>query len=863
MRELWPRLAALLGLARGPGRYIDHEWGAARKPQAGYHFCMVYPDTYELGQANQAVRILCNVVNGIEGMGAERAFLPAPDFCAHMRAAGLPLFSLESCAPLADFDALGITLSHELAATNVLETLDLAGISLRSVQRFESEPLIIAGGPCCFNPEPLAPFIDVFVIGEGEEAIVEVLELHRSLKDSGLCREEILKAIAALPGCYVPSLYRLLEEDRACACGFWLEPRFEGVPRLVTKRVWEGFAQSSAWEPCIVPYTEVVHDRLNIEVQRGCSRGCRFCQAGMSGRPVRERSCDNIVQSALCGLAQTGYEEVSLTSLSTTDHSQIEAILSRLNRACAGKGMRVSIPSQRLDAFGVALAGLVAGQKKGGLTFAPEAGTQRLRDAINKSVCEEDLFAAIEAAFAAGWRSCKLYFMVGLPTETDEDILGIASLAQRVLDRARAAAAPGQRNAIKISLSCALFVPKPQTPFQWDGQIAPEEALRRIDLIRRSLQSRAISVHWHDPRASLIEALLSRGGRECADLIEGAWKRGAAFDAWTEHFDARLWEAAAETLGMDMRGLAGRDFDWARPLPWAHISSGVSPQFLRAERLRAESGEHTPDCSFGPCSDCGVCSALGLEVDTVVERGLFENRGDGSAKSADPSPEEDANGDGSAKSADPSPRNAPQAHFRLRVFFQESGRLAMLSHLELARALERAVRRSQLPFAVTEGFSPHMKIAFGAALPVGVGGLAECFDLSMTRYVPTDAALEALRQASVEDLMVYSCEYIGQKAPAASLAYPRSVYEAVFSAAPGAEFVVPKTVVVRRKSQDKELLVSDYLEGGISRVGERIEFTLCARPSGSLRPDDLVGALLQQSPELELFSITRLRQCSL
>ncbi|MEG1397648.1 MAG: TIGR03960 family B12-binding radical SAM protein, partial [Raoultibacter sp.] len=603
-----------------PARYIDHEWGATHKPEAAYRFCMVYPDTYELGQANQAIRILCNVVNACDDMAAERVFLPAPEFCDTLRQHHLPLFSVESCAPVAEFDCVGITLPHELAATNVLEVLDLAGIPLHTDQRGEDDPLVFAGGPCAFNPEPYAPFFDAFSLGEGEESVVEMLELHRRLRAEGATRAEILRALAQLPGCYVPSLYDWRDEQSAQAAGTWIAPREQGIPTVFEKRIFEGFAQSPAWEPCVVPFTEVVHDRLNVEILRGCTRGCRFCQAGMMYRPVRERSADNIVASVLAGLEQTGYDEVSLTSLSSTDHSQIAEILTRLNRECDEKGISVSIPSQRLDSFGVDMATLVAGKKRGGLTFAPEAGTQRLRDVINKNVTEDDLFNALDAAFAAGWRRCKLYFMIGLPTETDEDIRGIASLAQRAYNRMKQAVSPDQRGHIKMSISVALFVPKSQTPFQWDGQIAPEEAQRRVNVLRGSVKTRAIEVHWHDPSTSFVEAVMSRGGRECAAWVEEAWMRGARFDAWSECFKDEAWKQAAAAIGLDTDAVAQTTYGTSYVMPWEHIGTGVSPEFLRHERALAEEGTLTPDCSFDDCSVCGVCQSLKVAIQTQEVR---------------------------------------------------------------------------------------------------------------------------------------------------------------------------------------------------------------------------------------------------
>ncbi len=620
MTNIWSRVAPLLADAERPARYLNHEFGCVYKEDAPFRFCMVYPDTYELGQANQAVRILVNRVNAERGMGAERAFLPAPAFCDTLRDEGVALFSLEGCRPLAEFDVIGVTLPHELAATNILEALDLAGIPLRADARRDGDPIVVAGGPCAFNPEPYAPFFDAFNIGEGEEMLVEGLRLVRDRQDAGASRREIVRALADVGGWYVPSLYRWRGEDEAQEAGSWIEPLCAGVPAVVEKRVFEGFAQSPGWEPNIVPFAEVVHDRLNVEILRGCARGCRFCQAGMMYRPVRERSADNVVESVVTGLAETGYDEVSLTSLSSTDHSQIAEILTRINAACKGRGVRVSVPSQRLDSFGVEMAELVAGQKKGGLTFAPEAGTQRLRDVINKNVTEEDLFAAVDAAFAAGWRRCKLYFMIGLPTETDEDVKGIASLAQRAYDRAKAAVPPDQRGSVRLSVSVAVFVPKAQTPFQWDGQITPEETLRRIQLLRNSVKYKAVDVNWHDPKTSFVEAVMSRGGREVAAVVEEAWRRGARFDAWTECFDEDAWRGAAEACGVDPEAVAQTTYPTDYVMPWSHVSTGVSVRFLALERKRAAEGRTTEDCTFGRCSACGACPALDADNELAQPR---------------------------------------------------------------------------------------------------------------------------------------------------------------------------------------------------------------------------------------------------
>ena len=618
--SIWSKVAPIVAKAERPSRYINHEWGSICKQDCDFRFCMVYPDTYELGQANQALRILVNAVNGCEGMAAERGFLPAADMCDALRAEGLPLFSIEGCAPLSSFDAIGITLPHELAATNVLEILDLAGIPVRAEDRSDDDPIVVGGGPCALNPEPYTLFFDAINIGEGEESLPEGLQVIRTLRATGASRAEIWRSLAGLEGWYVPQLYRWRNAEKAQAGGSWIEPLEEGIPNVIVKRVYKGFSSSSGWEPCIVPFAEAVHDRLNVEILRGCARGCRFCQAGMMYRPVRERSADNVVSSVLTGLAETGYDEVSLTSLSSTDHSQIREILTRLNEAYVDTGVRISIPSQRLDSFGVDMATLVAGQKKGGLTFAPEAGTQRLRDVINKNVTEDDLLEAVDAAFSAGWRRCKLYFMIGLPTETDEDVKGIARLVQKAYERAREVVPKEQRGSIQIGASVALFVPKAQTPFQWDGQIPPEEALRRVNLLRHSVKYRAITISWHDPKTSFVEAVMSRGGREASYLVEEAWKRGARFDAWSEHFNEQAWRDAAADLGFDVEAAAQSSYPLDYVMPWGHISCGTSLKWLARERMLAERAQTTPDCTFGHCSACGVCMSLGIDNELAIAR---------------------------------------------------------------------------------------------------------------------------------------------------------------------------------------------------------------------------------------------------
>jgi len=609
---LWSRIEPLLSSVERPARYIDREWGATHADDAQYRAVLIYPDTYEIGQANQAVAILYAILNGLDGVSAERAYLPWIDMSAAMRAADIPLFSLESCSAVADFDLVGITVPYELSYGNILEVLDMAGIPLRAIERQESDPLVIGGGPCVFNPEPFAPFFDAILIGEGEEATPDIVAAHRAAKAQGLSRAETLRALAAIPGVYVPSLYRELRGDDGAFEGVEAP---EGGSAIVSKRVVADMDSVRPPVESIVPFMDVVHDRFGIEVLRGCTRGCRFCQAGMVYRPVRERSADAIVRDVVGGLACTGYDEVSLTSLSTTDHSQLEEILRRLTRRLEGTGVSVSLPSLRVDAFGVEMARLVAGgAKKSGLTFAPEAGTQRMRDVINKNVTEEDLLGSVQRAFEAGWRRVKLYFMIGLPTETDEDIRGIGQLVQKVYWTAREATPPSQRGGLKIAVSVSTFVPKADTPFQWDAQITAEEVRRRQGVLREAVPRKGVELHWHDSNISMLEGVMARGGRELADVIEAAWRSGAVFDAWTERFRLQRWLDAFAEMGIDPESIANRERSIDEPLPWDHISAGVSRRYLVRERERALQGATTPDCSFVGCTACDVCGDLGVDI---------------------------------------------------------------------------------------------------------------------------------------------------------------------------------------------------------------------------------------------------------
>ncbi|HEY40492.1 MAG TPA: TIGR03960 family B12-binding radical SAM protein [Dehalococcoidia bacterium] len=581
-----------------PARYTGGEWNSIVKnwDETPIRFALSYPDVYEIGMSNMALPILYELLNSQPDVLAERVFAPWVDMAAEMRAAGIPLFSLESRRPLTEFDVIGFSLGYELTYTNVLDILDLAGIPLRASERNDSHPLIIAGGSCALNPEPMSDFIDLFVIGDGEEVLLELLNTIREWKQAGKTREQMLRQAAAIEGIYVPGFYQV--EYQADGTIKSITPTIPEAKPVIQRRIVTKLPPPITHP--VVPYIEVTHDREAIEIQRGCTRGCRFCQAGIIYRPMRERPLTEVVNAAEALVDECGYGELSLVSLSTSDYTGIDQLVTDLSEHLSN--VTLSLPSLYLKTFDTPLMEALSRRKKIGLTFAPEAGSERLRKIINKNISEEELLETFSDIFARGWTSIKLYFMLGLPEETMEDVEEIVQLVDRLRTLGRSVT--GRTPQIRINLST--FVPKPHTPFQWVAQVDEEELNARQELLRTGLRRKGTRVSWQDPKTSLLEAALSRGDRRLGEVIRRAWELGSVFDAWDEHFKFDNWQRAFKDAGLEIDFYARRQRPFDEILPWSHIDIGVTTDFLKREYQRALECVQTPDCREGICSACGL-----------------------------------------------------------------------------------------------------------------------------------------------------------------------------------------------------------------------------------------------------------------
>lgn len=599
------QLEKILNRVEKPARYIGNEQNIVKKNvlEDIVRFAFAFPDVYEVGMSHLGMHILYNLLNSIDDIYCERVFAPWTDMEEEMRKNNIPLYALESKDFIKDFDFIGFTLQYEMSYTNIINMIDLAGVSIMAKDRKNDDPFIIAGGPCAYNPEPLVGIIDFFVIGEGEEVTLEIIELYKKWKKDGGDRERYLEMVSGVEGIYVPQFYNVNYNEDGTIKAF--SPINDKYPSKIKKRIVKDLDESFFPDKIIVPFIETVHDRIMLEIFRGCTRGCRFCQAGMIYRPVRERSVNTLVDYAKKLIEATGHEEISLSSLSTSDYSQIYELVSILIKEYKDKKIGLSLPSLRLDSFPLEVIEEIQKVRKTGLTFAPEAGTQRLRDVINKGITEEDLFKSTEEAFNSGWSTVKLYFMLGLPTETFDDVLGIKNLAYNVKDIFFRIPREQRKGNLKVTVSTACFVPKPFTPFQWYPQDTIEEFNKKIALLKSNIKDNKVTYNHHDSRLSYLEAILARGDRRLSNVLIKAWEKGCKFDGWGDKFNFEKWIEAFAEAGIDPNFYATRERSYEEILPWDFIDIGVSKKYLINENEKAQKGELTRDCRKG-CTGCGI-----------------------------------------------------------------------------------------------------------------------------------------------------------------------------------------------------------------------------------------------------------------
>lgn len=593
-----------------PGRYIGEEFNSCLKDKekVDIRFAFCFPDVYEVGMSHLGMKILYYIMNKREDTYCERAFAPWPDMEKELRDNNIPLFTLETKDSLKMFDFVGFTLQYEMSYTNILNMLSMSDIPLTHDKRCEEDPIVVCGGPCAYNPEPLYKIVDFFVLGEGEEVTNEYLDLYKQFKIQGKSKKEYLRAISKIEGIYVPSLYEdTYNEDKTLKD---FKPIYEDVPKKIKKRIIKDLNKVDYPDKLIVPYNEIVHDRVILETFRGCTRGCRFCQAGMIYRPVREKSKDNLLESVDKLLKSTGYNEVSLSSLSICDYSDIDSLIKTLMEKYMDEKVGISLPSLRIDSFFVELINEIQKVRKTGLTFAPEAGTQRMRDVINKGVDEEDLIRTVKSAFESGWSTIKLYYMLGLPYETIEDVKGIAHISEKVVDEYFKVPKDIRKKGLRVTVSAAIFVPKPFTPFQWVAQDREKNVKEKIYALKDEFKSRAINFNYHASKVSFLEAIFARGDRKICDVLIKAFEKGCKFDGWSEYFNYDIWMEAFEECGIDPEFYAYRNREYSELLPWDFIDIGVNKSYLIEENERAKRVEITKDCRQG-CTNCGVNKNLG------------------------------------------------------------------------------------------------------------------------------------------------------------------------------------------------------------------------------------------------------------
>ncbi len=815
----------ILPLVEQPSRYLGSEINATSKYKktARLRVALAFPDLYEIGTSHFGLQILYHILNNHPEIIAERVFSPAADMAAQLKSSGIPITSLESRTPLDRFDIIGFSLLYELNYTNILGLLDLANIPFFAKQRDETFPLVIGGGPCTCNPEPIAEFFDALVVGDGENVMVEIalawLE-WKSGKNSD--KETLLKWLSDVEGVYVPAFFTPVIDKNGFQHVQPMFPEKSSIKRAVV----DDLDRTSFPDKPIVPYGRPIHDRLRIEVSRGCTRGCRFCQAGMIYRPVRERSPNNLFSLSDASIAATGYEDLSLLSLSTGDYTCISPLLEGLMARYESEHIAVSLPSLRVGTLTPLLMNQIKRVRKTGFTIAPEAGSQRLRDVINKNITQQEIETTVKNAFHLGWHLIKLYFMIGLPTETDDDLQAIVDLVKKLK---YIKGLESKKGLIKVSV--ATFVPKPHTPFQWSGQMPLEESKQKIRWLKRNLKLPGIQVKWQNPEVSIIEGLWARGDRRLNQLLLSAYQKGCQFDGWSDTFRYSTWIEAVDDTGIDIDFYTTRSREWTEPLPWDHIDTRVAKNFLISELKKAAKSENTADCRYGDCMGCGVCDFETVEPQLAM---VYSNKNEPLATESN---------------------NRPSVYRRLEVSYSKLGQARYFGHIELMKIFSRAIRRAKISVKFSEGFHPKPKISFVEALPIGMESKEERFYVFVSEDDQPESIKARLNRHLPDGLRVLDCNPAPNTSDRGDLS--TATYEAIQkggvfdekeleSFKKRRQFVLSRT---NRKQRKRTLDLKEMVLNIEIIAPDRLKMTLKTEPGKTVRPIEVIQNIFTMSQE--------------